>query len=283
MPNVTLVVRASDLERRLDQQAEVGEKLLELPYSTDEDAGELKRWYFEWDDYNIAMLNGAFESSGWMTVTPAGDYDGAGIRIVDLILTRAAPGIPPERIGTVRDVIRAKIGVLRSIGQRLDVYPVKHTQEPAADKTGDAIFIVHGHALLKREEVRRFLERATSRQIVVLEDEANQGRDVLGKLLDSAKQAAYAVVLLTADDEGRQAGSSGEWNPRARQNVVLELGLFLGLLGRDKVAALHEPTVEIPSDFSGVVYIKLDDGGWKMKLATELKNAGIEVDLNKSI
>ncbi|MCA1607449.1 MAG: nucleotide-binding protein [Actinobacteria bacterium] len=106
---------------------------------------------------------------------------------------------------------------------------------------------------------------------------------MLGKLLDSAKQAAYAVVLLTADDEGRVAGSGGKWSPRARQNVVLELGLFLGLLGRDKVAALHEPTVEVPSDFSGVVYIKLDDGGWKMKLATELRNAGIEVDLNKTI
>lgn len=284
MPNVTLVVRAGDLERRLNQQAEVGEKLLELPCSTDDDARELKRRYFEWNDYNIAMLNGAFESSGWMTVTPAGDYNGAGIQIVDLMLTRATPGIPAERIGAVMDAIRAKVGVLRSIGQRLDVYPVKHRSEIlATDKTGEAIFIVHGHALLAREEVRRFLERATSRQIIVLEDEANQGRDVLGKLLDSAKQAAYAVVLLTADDEGRVAGSSGEWSPRARQNVVLELGLFLGLLGRDKVAALHAPTVEIPSDFLGVVYIKLDDGGWKMKLATELKNAGIEVDLNKAI
>ncbi len=95
------------------------------------------------------------------------------------------------------------------VTQRLDVYPVKNmSEESAVDKTGDAIFIVHGHALLKREEVRRFLERATSRQIVVLEDEANQGRDIFGKLLDSAKKAAYAVVLLTADDEGRAAGSS---------------------------------------------------------------------------
>lgn len=283
MPNVTLIIPASDLERKLDRQAEVGESILQLPHSTDAKVGELKRQYLEWDDYNTAMLDSAFDSSGWMTVTPASDYNAAGIQIVDLKLNRATHSIPSERIGALMDGIRAKIGVLRSIGQRLDVYPVKNmSEEPAADKTGDAIFIVHGHALLKREEVRRFLTLATSRQIVVLEDEANQGRDVLGKLLASAKQAAYAVALLTADDEGRVAGS-GEWSLRARQNVVLELGLFLGLLGREKVAALHEPTVEIPSDFSGVVFIKLDDGGWKMKLATELKNAGIGVDLNKAI
>lgn len=283
MPNVKLVVQASALERRLCRQVESGEKILELSHLTDADINELKRQYFEWDDYNNAMLDSAFDASGWIIATPASDYNGVGIQIIDLVLARSMPGIPPGRIGAVMDAIRAKIGVLRSIGQRLDLYQVKHFSEKSAVVgTGDAIFVVHGHALLKREEVRRFLEHATSRQIVVLEDEASQGRDVLGKLLDSAKQAAYAVVLLTADDEGRVAGS-GEWNLRARQNVVLELGLFLGLLGRDKVTALHEPDVEIPSDFLGVAYIKLDDGGWKMKLATELKNADIEVDLNKAI
>jgi predicted nucleotide-binding protein len=36
------------------------------------------------------------------------------------------------------------------------------------------------------------------------------------------------VVLLTSDDEGRQVGV-GELKRRARQNVVLELGLFVGI------------------------------------------------------
>jgi len=42
--------------------------------------------------------------------------------------------------------------------------------------------------------------------------------------------------------------------PRARQNVLLELVFFIGHLGRDKVCALKKGAVEIPSDFAGVVW-----------------------------
>ena len=69
--------------------------------------------------------------------------------------------------------------------------------------------------------------------------------------------------------------------PRARQNVVLELGYFSALLGRDRVAVLYKEAVEIPSDYLGVVYTKMDEAGsWKFALAKELKIAGVDVDLN---
>jgi predicted nucleotide-binding protein len=53
------------------------------------------------------------------------------------------------------------------------------------------------------------------------------------------------------------------------------LGCFLGKLGRDRVCLLIEPSVEIFSDFSRVVYYTLDEQGrWKFDVARELRNAG---------
>ena len=72
--------------------------------------------------------------------------------------------------------------------------------------------------------------------------------------------------------------------PRARQNVIFELGFFIGALGRDRVCALHKGEVEIPSDFSGVLWIRMGaEDAWQLKLARELKAAGINVDLNRLV
>ncbi len=88
-------------------------------------------------------------------------------------------------------------------------------------------------------------------------------------------------MLLTADDVGR-AKASKEDSPRARQNVILELGYFVGRLGRDKVRALKKGGIGMPSDDVGTVYINWDDGSaWKVELAKELRAAGYDVDLNK--
>jgi len=281
MANVELVMPAQELEAKLAERVTAGEVLLTLPRDTPIEIVELGERYFAWDDYNLSLLQSAFNSSGWLTVTPASDYGAVGLPVVDLKLNRAK-AIPPDRVSSVIEVIRARQGVLRSISQRLDVYP-SSTGGPPTIAQGDAIFVVHGHAHLEREQIRRFLEQVTKREIIVLDDQPNDGRDVLTKLLDSAYKAAYAVVLLTGDDEGRVRGD-GPWNLRARQNVILELGLFIGLLGRDKVAAVYQSGVEIPSDYAGVLYVKLDaDGGWKLKLASELRSAGVDVNLNDAI
>jgi len=71
---------------------------------------------------------------------------------------------------------------------------------------------------------------------------------------------------------------------RARQNVILELGYFLGKLGRSRVCALYSKGVEVPSDYSGVLFVPLDEsGGWRLTLARELKAAGFAVDMNRAV
>ncbi|WP_282150393.1 nucleotide-binding protein [Vibrio diabolicus] len=140
------------------------------------------------------------------------------------------------------------------------------------------VFIVHGHDEGARETVARFLER-TGFEAVILHEQANRGRTVIEKVIANS-DVGFAVILLTPDDEGCVKGGSLE--PRARQNVLLELGYFIGHLGRDKVCALKKGDVEIPSDFAGVVWEVMDsNGGWKQALSRELEAAGHTVDWNQ--
>lgn len=140
------------------------------------------------------------------------------------------------------------------------------------------VFVVHGHDDGAREAVARFLEKIGF-EAIILHEQANQGRTVIEKI-EAHGEARFAVVLLTPDDMGCAKG--GEPEPRARQNVLLELGYFIGRLGRNRVCALKRGTLEIPSDFAGVVWEKMDDsGGWKQALGRELQAAGHEVDWNR--
>lgn len=142
------------------------------------------------------------------------------------------------------------------------------------------IFLVHGHNDGVRESVARFLEKLDLHPII-LHEQPNKGRTIIEKFEANA-DVGFAVVLLTPDDVGGLA-SDGKLAPRARQNVILELGYFIGKLGRARVCVLHAKELEVPSDIHGVLYVPYDDGGggWRLKLGYEIKAAGIEIDMNK--
>jgi predicted nucleotide-binding protein len=154
---------------------------------------------------------------------------------------------------------------------------------PKAVAAGHRVFLVHGHDERALHEVARFLERL-QQDVVVLREQPNSGRTIIEKF-EEYSDVAFAVVLLTPDDLGGQASDAVEkLRLRARQNVVLELGYFLGRLGRKRVCALYQDNVDIPSDYSGVLYVPLDSGGgWRLSLAKELKAAGLPVDMNNAL
>ena len=157
--------------------------------------------------------------------------------------------------------------------------------EPIAERAARAtvaqsqrIFIVHGHDEGARQNVARFVERIGF-EAVILSEQPNQGRTIIEKI-EAHSDVSFAVVLLTPDDVGGKAADSLQ--PRARQNVLLELGYFIARLGRDRVCTLAKGGLEIPTDFAGVVWEPLDDAGaWRTALARELKAAGYPVDWNK--
>lgn len=143
------------------------------------------------------------------------------------------------------------------------------------------IFIVHGRNDARKHETARVLEKLTGRDPVILHEQANRGQTIIEKFEKHARSAAFAVVLLTADDVGGLQDQQERLQARARQNVVFELGFFVGVIGRDNVVALYEPGVELPSDLHGVLYTELDPAGaWEPELARELRAAGIDVDVS---
>ena len=99
-------------------------------------------------------------------------------------------------------------------------------------------------------------------------------------------EAVFAVVLVTPDDEGHPKGRPDERKFRARQNVVLELGMMLRGLGRKKVAILLPQldvgVMEKPSDIDGLIYIPYTDNvdDAKVQLAKELNKQGLSINLN---
>lgn len=114
-------------------------------------------------------------------------------------------------------------------------------------------------------------------------DQPNIGRTLYAKFIERAEQAAYAVVIMTPDDIGGLAGTpTDRLRPRARQNVIFELGFFVGKLGPNRVCALLAGDVEKPSDFEAVVYISYGaNTNWRNDLARELRAASIDFDHSK--
>ena len=148
-----------------------------------------------------------------------------------------------------------------------------------ADQMSNKVFLVHGRDDGTKARVARFLERIKL-DPVVLQEMPNQGNTIIEKFEHYASRVRFAVVLFTPDDVGSLSDKTSSTQPRPRQNVVFELGYFVGKLGRDRTCALVKGNLEMLSDYSGVIYIPLDGDGWQMHLIQELKSAGYDVDAN---
>lgn len=147
------------------------------------------------------------------------------------------------------------------------------------------VFIVHGRDLGTRDMVARFLE-VLELETVILQEQPNQGITIIEKFERHA-QVGFAVVLFTPDDIGSVRDDMATSHFRARQNVIFELGYLISHLGRERVAVLYkgdEGEIEIPSDYSGILYTQMDDGGgWRFELIREMQSAGLDVDANKAM
>ena len=158
----------------------------------------------------------------------------------------------------------------------------KIDKESLADATKTKkVLVVHGHDVAVLHETCRLLS-ALNLTPIVLREQPNKGKTIIEKF-ESNSDVGFAIILMTADDMGGtlEASQSDQLTPRARQNVVMELGYFSAKLGRSRVAVLKSKDVEEPSDIFGVIYTEIDDhSAWRMTLSKELKAAGYAVDLN---
>ncbi|AKB67706.1 TIR domain-containing protein [Methanosarcina mazei] len=146
------------------------------------------------------------------------------------------------------------------------------------------VFVVHGHDNEMKETVARVLKNI-GLEPIILHEQGNLGKTIIEKFESCSENVSFAVVLLSPDDLGYKKDKTPETAMlRARQNVILELGYFMGKLGRKKVVALNKggTDLEVPSDILGIVYIPFDPyNGWKLALAKEIKAAGYDIDFGK--
>lgn len=195
-----------------------------------------------------------------------------------------------------KQTITKLVAYMQGFINRIDLIPC-NASEPAETKTkieisGDKVFIVHGHGELVKVTVARTLEQLGLKPIILHEQE-DYGNTIIEKFESNANDVGFAVVLLTADDLGiskkdieKAKAEKKEPAPseRARQNVVFEMGYFMGKLDRAHVFLLLENGVEKPGDLDGIVYTPIDsEGMWKVKLAKRLKAMGYKVSLDSII
>ncbi len=142
------------------------------------------------------------------------------------------------------------------------------------------IFVVYGHDQNARNQLEALLRRWDLKPLF-LDQLPSEGQTIIEKLEKYTGQVGYAIVLATPDDEGHRVGRPDEKASRARQNVVLELGMVLSLLGRKRVAILLKKShsMEKPSDIQGLLYIPFKDNleEAKLQLSKELDAAGYHI------
>ena len=155
----------------------------------------------------------------------------------------------------------------------------KDSMDPAP-ASPDRVFIVYGHDRDARDQLELLLRRLKL-EPVILQNIPGAGDTIIEKL-EQHTNAKFACVLLTPDDEGRKRGESNELRLRARQNVVLEMGMVLKHLGRRRVAILVKgDEIEHPSDIKGLTYISFSDSvdDAKNELASNLQKAGFDIQI----
>jgi len=179
-------------------------------------------------------------------------------------------------LNTLISLLEERIG---EFGILQDAAIMQKTTEPLNNTS--RVFVVHGHDDGTKEMVARFLRTLLGIEPIILHEQPNQGLTIIEKFESHAKNTDFAVILFTPDDKGYLANNSDEVKFRARQNVILELGFFMGKLGRQRVCVLNKGNVEVPSDLSGILYHLIDDAGaWKLSLAQDMQSCGLSVDLN---
>ena len=169
---------------------------------------------------------------------------------------------------------------MKEVGQ-LFMGPSREDAARVPQPSRQSVFVVYGHDRPTRDALEAMLLR-WGLEPLILENLPSEGDTVIEKLERYTRETIhFAVVLATPDDVGYPAVDSSHPRPRARQNVVLELGMLLAKLGRRKVAILLKEgqDMEKPSDISGLIYIGYRDSldEVKLRLAREMEGQGIHL------
>jgi len=287
-----LLISVKEAESMFNKAIEKGKGILSRGRISDREVLKRKQILSMWHKANIEFLNNIFDN------TSVSEEYNSNIRISINQIT-----IQPY----LEEVTSEYITRLQTIKEYLDLIPIEAQNETLEDSLSkelksfgdDAlqapnnyekhfldrnsrdIFIVHGHDEEAKQTIARFIEKLDLNAII-LHERPGPGSITIMEKTEKYSNVCFAIVIITPDDIGHLKNKPEDAKPRARQNVIFELGYFIGKLGRNKVCALYKEGVEIPTDYHGVIYIPIDKGqGWKITLAKEIQSSGLSVDFNK--
>jgi predicted nucleotide-binding protein len=275
-----LTIERDLFKEQLIARIRLGEEICNRPIQTNTQLAESWQEHSDWNDYNSELLKQSFnkENNEYKK-----DYDEVNF-FYGLLHDKQRSDIEEFREKT-----QNKINILKKLIAKVDLIKsensvpvvVKIIDTPTDNIFNTDVFIVHGHNNEIKINVARTLEKLGLNPII-LHEQPNSGKTIVEKF-EANSDVGFAIILLTDDDFG--TFKKGEnVNPRARQNVILELGYFIGKLGRSRVCPLYTKGVELPSDLYGLLYIEIDNSEyWKFSMAKELKAAGYDIDINKII
>lgn len=268
--NPRLVLSKSELKNMIEERIKLGHAILKMEINSIEAYEAVCEEENKWHKYNVDLLKHSFDQD-----KIANEYNSLRYPVMTLNPTFQ------QKINSLVKGIKQLICGLESIIDRLNLFD-SLVQEQGIHTLPDSreVFIVHGHDEALKGKVARFIQRLELTPII-LEEQPNSGQTVIEKFEKHAGSIRFAVILLTPDDIGYSKDHPEEAKPRARQNAIAELGYFVHALGRRHVAVICMGEIEIPSNFSGVLYLQAAGDSWELKLAKEMKSSGLHVDLNK--
>lgn len=159
-------------------------------------------------------------------------------------------------IEVVENLLNNLSGSVQFKQEVTNVIPVCRTDNAEIKKK---VFVVYGHDSVSRDQLELILMKL-GLEPFILSNTGGGGNTLIealeAEIIKSNNMCDFGIVLMTPDDMG-YAISEGEdkIDFRARQNVVLEMGMLLSALSRDKVAILKKGHLELPSDTNGIIYI----------------------------
>lgn len=271
-----LLASGKDADKIIQARIKEGQLLRDQQIDSESQLETVRDECQNWSRYNETLLSRLqlFDS------TSIGDKYIEFSSPIDVHPYSLAPSFS-DKLDRTRREMDSSINSLEEILAQLEI-----PDEPSENPTrtfGDEVFIVHGHDNEAKETVARFVENLDI-EATILHERANRGKTIPEKFEEHAGKVGFAIILLTPDDVGKSKDETDEPKPRARQNVILELGYFWALLGRERMCVLYKEDVELPSDIHGILYVPMDSfNGWQLQLAKEMRQAGLPIDPEKLV
>lgn len=163
----------------------------------------------------------------------------------------------------------------------------EQSQEQKVEEKHSNIFVVYGHDLHSRDQLELLLSKININDPFILGKTSGKGLTIIEALeqhLSRDGEANVGIVLLTPDDMGYSVkDGEGSIRGRARQNVILEMGMLLSKLGREHTIILVKGNIERPSDLDGIIYLQYDNHIKEVfgKLCDRLEGLGVDIDHKK--